>query len=50
MSMRLWSAKRLMASTKRCVIGAISTDDGTLQPRIVRKKYAAPAALCSTGT
>ena len=29
---------------------AISTDDGTAAPRILRKKYAAPAALCSTGT
>ena len=50
MSMPSRSANRLMAATKRCVIGAISADDGTLQPRIVRKKYAAPAARCSTGT
>ena len=49
-SMPSRSAKRLMASTNRCVIGAISTDDGTAAPGIVRKKYAAPAARCSTGT
>ena len=50
MSMPLCPAKHLTASTKRRVIGPISADDGTLQPRILRKKYAAPAALCSTGT
>ena len=32
------------------MIGAISADDGTLAPRTLRKKYAAPVARCSTGT
>ena len=41
-SMPLRSAYLLIAPTNRCVIGAISTDDGTLAPRTLRKKYAAP--------
>ena len=48
--MRLRAAKLLMASTKRWVMGAIRAEDGTAAPRILRKKYAAPAALWSRGT
>ena len=44
------AAWRSMAATKRRVIGPISADDGTGLPRILRKKYAAPAPLCSIGT
>ena len=45
MSMRLRSAWRLMAATKRCVIGAISTDDGTRIRELTKLKTAAFAPI-----